>query len=34
MEEIKMVIWDMDYTFWNGTISEKDICPNTNTIYI
>ena len=25
-DRIKLVIWDMDETFWKGTITEGDIC--------
>ena len=24
--KVKLIIWDMDETFWNGTISEGDVC--------
>lgn len=24
-EDIKLVIWDLDETFWNGTITEGEI---------
>ncbi|PRX13760.1 HAD-IIIC family phosphatase [Nonlabens ulvanivorans] len=27
MEKIKLVIWDLDETFWNGTLSEEGIQP-------
>ncbi|MEO9965622.1 MAG: hypothetical protein ABJF11_07535 [Reichenbachiella sp.] len=27
MEKIKLVIWDLDETFWNGTLSEEGISP-------
>ncbi len=27
MEKIKLVIWDLDETFWNGTLSEEGIIP-------
>lgn len=27
MKEIKLVIWDLDDTFWNGTLSEGNIIP-------
>lgn len=26
-DKIKLVIWDMDETFWKGTISEGEIQP-------
>ncbi len=26
-DKIKLVIWDMDETFWKGTISEEKITP-------
>lgn len=25
--KIKLVIWDLDDTFWNGTLSEGDVLP-------
>ena len=25
--KIKLVIWDLDETFWKGTLSEGEICP-------
>lgn len=31
---IKLVIWDMDNTFWNGTISEEEIVPVSDNIEI
>ena len=27
MEQIKLVIWDLDDTFWSGTLSEGKITP-------
>lgn len=27
-QDIKLIIWDLDETFWNGTISEESISPN------
>ena len=27
MDKIKLVIWDLDETFWNGTLSEEGITP-------
>lgn len=27
MENIKLVIWDLDETFWSGTLSEEGVCP-------
>ena len=27
MEKIKLVIWDLDETFWKGTLSEEGIIP-------
>src|ERR1700757_2447310 len=27
MEKIKLVIWDLDETFWKGTLSEEEIEP-------
>ena len=27
-ENIKLVIWDLDETFWNGTIAEGDVKVN------
>ena len=24
-EKIKMIIWDLDETFWKGTLSEEDV---------
>lgn len=32
MKEIKLVIWDLDETFWGGTLSEGGIIPNSNNI--
>lgn len=35
MEQIKLVIWDLDETFWKGTLSEGEVTPieeNVNTI--
>ena len=26
LQNIKLIIWDLDETFWSGTISEEDIC--------
>ena len=25
--KIKLIIWDLDETFWNGTISEQKVAP-------
>lgn len=25
MEDIRLIIWDMDETFWNGTLTEGEI---------
>ena len=25
-EKIKLIIWDMDETFWKGTLSEESVC--------
>lgn len=30
--KVKIVIWDLDDTFWTGTISEEEIVPNTHNI--
>ena len=27
MEKIKLVIWDLDETFWEGTLSEEGVKP-------
>ncbi len=27
LNKIKLVIWDLDDTFWNGTLSEGEINP-------
>ncbi|XNJ86485.1 HAD-IIIC family phosphatase [Vibrio cyclitrophicus] len=32
--KIKLVIWDLDETFWNGTLSEEGINPNDKNISI
>ena len=32
MDKIKLVIWDLDETFWKGTLSEEGIIPNQNNI--
>lgn len=30
-EKIKLIIWDLDDTFWTGTLSEEEVsCPNEN----
>lgn len=34
-EKIKLIVWDMDDTFWKGTLSEGDIvCPEENVLLI
>lgn len=34
-DKIKLVIWDMDETFWKGTLSEGDIsCPEENILLV
>ena len=32
MDKIKLIIWDLDETFWKGTLSEEGIIPNQNNI--
>tara|TARA_B110000285_G_scaffold213018_1_gene257017 strand:- start:917 stop:2698 length:1782 start_codon:yes stop_codon:yes gene_type:complete len=32
MDKIKLIIWDLDETFWKGTLSEEGIIPNHNNI--
>lgn len=32
MEKIKLVIWDLDETFWKGTLSEGEVSPISNNI--
>lgn len=34
MEQLKLVIWDLDETFWNGTLSEGEVTPKENCIAI
>jgi len=28
VDQIKLIVWDLDDTFWNGTLSEGDVIPN------
>lgn len=32
MENIKLIIWDLDETFWSGTLSDGDVTPVTQNI--
>ncbi len=34
ISKIKLVIWDLDDTFWSGTLSEGPITPNNNNIQL
>ncbi|WP_282126641.1 HAD-IIIC family phosphatase [Marinifilum flexuosum] len=34
MESIKLIIWDLDDTFWKGTLSEEGIIPNNDNIQL
>ena len=34
MEKIKLVIWDLDDTFWNGVLSEDKVTFNERNIEI
>lgn len=27
MDKIKLVVWDLDDTFWKGTLSEAEVMP-------
>lgn len=31
---VKLLIWDLDETFWKGTLSEEDVCPISENIKI
>ena len=32
VSKIKLIIWDLDETFWTGTISEQTVAPNENAL--
>ena len=34
INKVKLLIWDLDETFWKGTLSEEDVCPISENIKI